>query len=91
MSVSTYLGLIVLTCGSSSLRTFEAKDAVVAKLFAKHIKLADAIEYVKRTRCAFKNPAPAIAERLLTLLRIGIGVGTPERLIALLDAGTWNG
>ncbi|MCJ1248612.1 hypothetical protein MMC30_005830 [Trapelia coarctata] len=54
-----------------SLRTFETKNAIVAKLFAKHIKLADALEYVKRTR-------------------IGIGVGTPERLIALLDAGTWD-
>ena len=26
----------------------------------------------------------------LTRPRIGIGVGTPERLIALIDAGTWG-
>ena len=33
-----------------ALRTFQTKEAVVAKLFAKHIKLKDAIEYVKKTR-----------------------------------------
>ena len=41
---------IVLICGLSALRTYETTNAVVAKLFAKHIKLGDAIEYVKRTR-----------------------------------------
>ncbi|KAL2037910.1 hypothetical protein N7G274_009385 [Stereocaulon virgatum] len=51
-----------------ALRTFQTKEAVVAKLFAKHIKLNDAVEYVKKTR-------------------IGIGVGTPSRIIDLLDAG----
>lgn len=35
---------------SRVLRTFQTKDAIVAKLFAKHIKLADAIDYVKKTR-----------------------------------------
>ncbi|MCJ1435690.1 hypothetical protein MMC27_005065 [Xylographa pallens] len=52
-----------------SLRKFETKDAIVAKLFAKHKKLIDAIEYVSKTR-------------------IGIGVGTPARLVALLDSGS---
>jgi protein CMS1 len=54
------LPIIVLICESSSLRTFETKDAIVAKLFAKHIKLADAIEYVKRTRYAeaFRSITP---------------------------------
>lgn len=33
-----------------ALRTFQTKDAAVAKLFAKHIKLKDAINYVKKTR-----------------------------------------
>ncbi|MCJ1403899.1 hypothetical protein MMC11_007122 [Xylographa trunciseda] len=51
-----------------SLRVFETKDAIVAKLFAKHKKLTDAADYVRKTR-------------------IGIGVGTPARLIALLDSG----
>ncbi|KAL8794784.1 MAG: hypothetical protein Q9195_002738 [Heterodermia aff. obscurata] len=50
-----------------TLRVFQTEDACVAKLFAKHIKLKDALEYVKKTRMA-------------------IGVGTPTRLIDLLDA-----
>ena len=33
-----------------ALRIFQTKDAVVAKLFAKHIKLREAIEYVKKSR-----------------------------------------
>ncbi|KAI9655842.1 MAG: hypothetical protein M1821_005277 [Bathelium mastoideum] len=52
----------------SSLRKFQSKDSMVAKLFAKHIKLKEAKDMVKRTR-------------------IGIGVGTPQRLIDLLDDG----
>ncbi|KAG7007733.1 racA [Physcia stellaris] len=51
-----------------TLRVFQTKEVSVAKLFAKHIKLKDAIKYVKKTR-------------------IGIGIGTPARLIDLLDAG----
>ncbi|KAK4697916.1 protein CMS1, partial [Lecanoromycetidae sp. Uapishka_2] len=52
-----------------ALRKFQTKEAVVAKLFAKHIKLKEAIAYVKRTRMSF-------------------GVGTPSRVIDLLDAVT---
>jgi len=51
-----------------ALRTFQTKQATVAKLFAKHIKLKEAIEFVRKTR-------------------MGIGVGTPSRLIDLIDAG----
>ena len=50
------------------LRSFQSKKARIAKLFSKHIKLAEAIETCQKTR-------------------IGIGVGTPHRLIELLDAG----
>ncbi|KAI9813507.1 MAG: hypothetical protein M1832_006305 [Thelocarpon impressellum] len=50
-----------------ALRKFQTKDATVAKLFAKHIKLKDAVDFVKETR-------------------MGIAVGTPARLSALLDA-----
>ncbi|MCJ1479804.1 cms1 ribosomal small subunit [Lambiella insularis] len=53
---------------SSSLRVFQTNDSIVAKLFAKHKKLVDAIEYVKSTR-------------------MGIAVGTPARIIALMDSG----
>ncbi|KAF2090337.1 hypothetical protein K490DRAFT_35371 [Saccharata proteae CBS 121410] len=52
-----------------SLRKFETKDTKVGKLFAKHIKIKEAIEFCKKTR-------------------MNIGVGTPQRLSALLeDAG----
>ncbi|OTA27806.1 hypothetical protein BTJ68_10404 [Hortaea werneckii EXF-2000] len=50
------------------LRKFQTKESLVAKLFAKHIKLGEAIETVKNSR-------------------IGIGVGTPQRIIDLLDNG----
>ncbi|TKA61985.1 hypothetical protein B0A55_09986 [Friedmanniomyces simplex] len=53
---------------SRALRKFQTKDSAVAKLFAKHIKLKEAVETVKTTR-------------------MGIGVGTPQRLIDLLDDG----
>lgn len=51
-----------------ALRRFQTKDALVAKLFAKHIKLNEAVESVKKSR-------------------INIGVGTPQRVIALLEDG----
>jgi protein CMS1 len=51
-----------------ALRRFETKECRVAKLFAKHIKLKEAVEMVKKTR-------------------MGIGVGTPQRLIDLLQHG----
>lgn len=51
-----------------AMRKFQTKDSAVAKLFAKHIKLKEAVETVKTTR-------------------MGIGVGTPQRIIDLLDDG----
>ncbi|KAL1959603.1 hypothetical protein VTO42DRAFT_1638 [Malbranchea cinnamomea] len=51
-----------------ALRQFQNKNCTVAKLFAKHIKLSEAKEFVKKTR-------------------IGIGIGTPVRLIDLVDSG----
>lgn len=33
-----------------ALRQYQTKDAMVAKLFAKHIKLRDAVDMVKKTR-----------------------------------------
>ncbi|KJY01903.1 hypothetical protein TI39_contig273g00002 [Zymoseptoria brevis] len=50
------------------LRTFQTKDAMVAKLFAKHIKLKEAVELVAKTR-------------------MNIGVGTPQRVIDLMENG----
>jgi len=51
-----------------AVREFQTKDAKVEKLFAKHIKLKEAIESVKKTR-------------------MNIGVGTPQRILDLLDDG----
>lgn len=51
-----------------ALRSYQTKESMVAKLFAKHIKLKEATEMAKKTR-------------------MGIGVGTPQRLLDLLDAG----
>lgn len=51
-----------------ALRKFQTKDSMVAKLFAKHIKLKDAVEMVKKSR-------------------MGIGVGTPQRIGDLIDSG----
>lgn len=66
-SLSVLLGLDADWWGRA-LRKFQSKDATVAKLFAKHIKLKEAIESCKNTR-------------------MGIGVGTPQRIIDLLDDG----
>ena len=35
---------------SRSLRKYQSPDCAVAKLFAKHIKLPEAIDYVERTK-----------------------------------------
>lgn len=51
-----------------ALRKFQTKESMVAKLFAKHIKLKEAIETVKK-------------------MRMGVGVGTPQRIIDLLNDG----
>jgi len=51
-----------------ALRGFRTKEAMVAKLFAKHIKLGEAIATTKK-------------------MRMNIGVGTPQRIIDLLDNG----
>lgn len=55
-----------------ALRKFQTKESMVAKLFAKHIKLKEAIDTVKKTR-------------------MGVGVGTPQRIIDLLDDGELKG
>ena len=52
----------------SALRSFQNKDAAVAKLFAKHIKIEEAKQFLERSR-------------------VSIGVGTPQRIIDLLESG----
>lgn len=36
--------------GDRVLKQFQSEDATIAKLFAKHIKLNDAIDHAKKTR-----------------------------------------
>ena len=69
---------------------FQTKELVVAKLFAKHIKLKDAIEYVRKTWYVRKLFIPANLQPCNTnWTSICIGVGTPSRIIDLLDAGVY--
>jgi protein CMS1 len=42
--------IVLLISVSRSLRVFQSDKSTVAKLFAKHIKLAESVEYVKKTR-----------------------------------------
>ncbi|KAH8703831.1 U3-containing 90S pre-ribosomal complex subunit-domain containing protein [Talaromyces proteolyticus] len=52
-----------------ALRSLQSKEATVAKLFAKHIKIDEAKQFLERAR-------------------VNIGVGTPQRIIDLLEAGS---
>lgn len=51
-----------------ALRKFQTKEAFVAKLFAKHIKLKEAIETVKKTRI---NIGVGTPQRIFDLLENG--------------------
>lgn len=42
-----------------TLRVFQTKECAIAKLFAKHIKLNDAKEYVRKTRMGLGVGTPA--------------------------------
>jgi protein CMS1 len=54
-----------------ALRKFQTKESFIAKLFAKHIKLSEAITMVKENK-------------------LGMGVGTPQRLIDLFEDGRFD-
>lgn len=54
-----------------ALRKFQTKESFIAKLFAKHIKLSEAITMVKENK-------------------LGMGVGTPQRLIDLFEDGKFR-
>jgi uncharacterized protein YdcH (DUF465 family) len=47
------------------IRNFTTKDAAVAKLFAKHIKLKDAIRFLKSTRTGIAVGTPARLDDLM--------------------------
>ncbi len=74
-SLSLYTKIVI-----RSLRIYQTPNSAVAKLFAKHIKMPEAIEYVKRTKYV-----QSFSFARLMPLRIGIGIGTPQRLLDLLE------
>lgn len=53
-----------------AVRGWQTKEVVVAKLFAKHIKLDEAIATCRAAR-------------------MGVGVGTPGRILDLVKHGMW--
>jgi hypothetical protein len=61
---------------------------MVAKLFAKHIKLSESIDLCRSTRYGGKYIR--ISTMNADPSRIGLGVGTPARLLALILDGTLN-
>ena len=67
------------------LRKFQSKDALVGKLFAKHIKLKEAIKFLEHAKSVVQRYY--VSFKVLTNSRIGIGVGTPSRIIDLLNSG----
>jgi len=46
-------------------RKFQTKDATVAKLFAKHIKIKDSIKFLKSTRTGIAVGTPTRLKDLL--------------------------
>jgi protein CMS1 len=67
-----------------TLRVFQAEDAKVGKLFAKHIKMEEAMEFCKKNRYA---PFLNLEIPGLHNVSISLGVGTPKRIADLLDDG----
>lgn len=64
------------------LRKFQTKDCVVAKLFAKHIKLKEAVELVRTTKMGFGVGTP---QRIADLIEDGVlSLSALERVV--LDA-----
>lgn len=72
-----------------ALRKYQSKEALVGKLFAKHIKLKESVEFCKRARYA-SQLLPLIATVDNESIRINFGVGTPQRLSDLLDNGGFD-
>ena len=58
------------------------KDPNVAKLFAKHLKVADQVVHLKKNKCVEPLPPAFYADKLYG---VDFGVGTPDRLVALLE------
>ena len=71
VEVATPHTLIICSSGiraadvARAIRVFRTDDSAIAKLFAKHLKLKDSIEYVKKTKIGFGVGTPARLNDLL--------------------------
>lgn len=78
-------------CFNRALRPLQNKESTVGKLFAKHIKLEDAKQFLQRARYAY-TPSyypPLILPLYWQNKSMGLGVGTPARISDLIDSGTF--
>lgn len=86
--MATNRGITRLTAETRALRPFQTKESIVGKLFAKHIKLEEAKQFLQRARYSLiRIPLPIIQLKLTSASRTGIGAGTPQRLSDLLESG----
>lgn len=60
------------------MRKFQTKDATVAKLFAKHIKIQDSIKFLKSTRTGIAVGTPT---RLKDLMDDGMDALSNEKCV----------
>jgi len=77
-----------------TLRKYQTTDSAIAKFFAKHVKLSEAVEYSKKTRIGIAVGTPA---RLLDLIKDGaLQIKYVQRMVldvSYLDAkkrGLWD-
>lgn len=76
----------MLTIGSHrALRSFQNKESIVGKLFAKHIKLEEAKQFLQRAR--YDCHLVLGLSGTNSSHRMGIGAGTPARISDLIESG----
>ena len=66
------------------MRKFQTKDATVAKLFAKHIKIQDSIKFLRSTRTGIAVGTPT---RLKDLMDDGMFLFIGRRTILTIEQG----
>jgi protein CMS1 len=69
------------------LKQFSTKESKVSKLFAKHIKISEAIDMCKATRYVVLSK---LFRTKTNSKRMTFGVGTPKRISDLLDDGRFG-
>lgn len=69
-----------------ALRPLQNNESTVGKLFAKHIKLEEAKQFLQRARYVFTHHL--LPQTLANSHSMGIGAGTPARITDLIESGT---